>query len=209
MAVVQKIVIPVVALVLIAGCAAAPSATLTPAPTVQPTPQWITKVEPPMPMSDFTLTNQSGSPVHLTNLEGKLTLLTFGYTHCPDVCPVNLAHFKQVKEGLGTDSSQVNFVFVSVDARRDTPERLTEYLRMFDSSFIGLTGEEAAVRSVIEEYGGRFNVLDAMGLRKNYAVEHTVLTYLLDQQGRWVRTYAYNIQPDLIVGDIQAILSGA
>lgn len=177
-------------------------------PTATPPAEGVTVIDPPILPGDFTLTSQAAQPFHFSDLKGKLTLLTFGYTHCPDVCPVTLAHFKQVRQALGEDAAGVNFVFVSVDGARDTPERLTEYLKLFDPTFIGLTGEEATVREVITRYGGRFILNNAGGLRKDYTVEHSAGSYLLDQQSQWRRRYAYATAPEIIAADIRQVLKG-
>jgi len=114
----------------------------------------ITRVDPPRALQDFTLTNQDNQPTSLhqdnqptslRSLRGQYTLLLFGYTHCPDVCPLTLLKYKRVKDGLGELGDQIHFVFISVDGERDTPERLKPYLRNFDESFIGLTGESLSL----------------------------------------------------------------
>jgi len=192
--------------IIAAGCSSAPA--VTPSPTVVPTPGAIA-VNPPLEIVDFTLIGQDGEATTLSALRGKIVLMAFGYTHCPDVCPVTLARFKQVKDSLGEMSSDVAFVFVSVDGERDTPERLNEYLPMFDPSFIGLTGEQDNVRAVISQYGGDFNIKDAEGLRKNYTVDHTASSFLMDAEGRWVQTFEYNTAPSIIVETIEMVQNAA
>lgn len=187
----------------LAGCA---GAVATPTPVAKPGAEGITVIDPPLPVRDFTLVNQANSEMHLVDLQGKVTLLAFGYTHCPDICPVTLARFKQIKGALSEQSEAVRFVFTSVDGERDTPERLTEYLGYFDPAFIGLTGDEASVRAFIEQYGGDFVINNAEGLRKNYSVDHTASTFLMDAEGRWIRTYEYNTDPYVIAEDILRIL---
>src|SRR5262249_53300641 len=115
-------------------------------------------VNPPFPIHDFTLTNQTGAPLRLTDLRGRIVLLFFGYTHCPDVCPLTLANFTRVKKLLGAQSDGVTFVFVTVDSQRDTPEVIRAFLNQFDPDFIGLTGDEATLRNMAAEYGAYFSI---------------------------------------------------
>lgn len=181
----------------LASCARVPAA--PPTPTAYSN---VTTIEPPLSITDFELTNQTGTQMSRHELDGKLVLLSFGYTHCPDVCPITLAHFKQIKGLLGDKASNVTFLFISVDGARDTPERLSEYLTLFDADFIGMTGEETAVRKVITEFGGIFNLNNAGGLRKDYTVDHTSASFLLGRDGKLSRKYAYASTPEEIVTDI-------
>ncbi|MBL8153516.1 MAG: SCO family protein [Anaerolineae bacterium] len=198
---------------LIAACGGSASTVNTPSPTAEPTQQisqpgaeGITVIAPPIKVSDFTLTNQTGTEAHLRDYQGNLVLFAFGYTHCPDVCPVTLARFKQIKDRLGESAAQVTVAFITVDGFRDTPERLNEYLKIFDPAFVGLTGSEELTREVIKEYGGQFIINDTEGLRKNYTVDHTASSFLLDADGQWIRTYEYNTDPDIVVADILSVL---
>jgi len=182
-----------------------PTAEPTPAPTAESAlPQGITALD--QVVSDFTLTNHKGEEMHLSDLQGKLVVMSFGYTHCPGVCPITLAQFGRVRNLLGEDAAQVQFVFVSVDGARDTPERLAQYLPVFNADILGLTGEDATVRAIISEYGGEYTLNNAGGLRENYTVDHTASKFLIDADGHWRRTYSYNLAPDVIAADIQALL---
>ena len=182
------------------------------APAAAPTPTadtGINIVEPPVPVQDFTLVNQAGQETHLADVTGKYTLLAFGYTHCPDVCPITLAHFKQIRMRLKDQAGQVNFVWVSVDGARDTPERLTQYIANFDSAIIGLTGPDDQVRAFISQFGGVYFLNNAGGLKKNYTVDHTASWFLLNPQGQWLRTYRYATPPDVVAQDIAGLIAGA
>lgn len=186
---------------LLAGCA-------TPTPTPTPAPEGVLVIDPAKTISNFNLTSHAGTEMRLTDLKGKYLLLTFGYTHCPDICPVTLAHFKSVKALLGEQADEVQFLFFSVDGARDTPEVLSAYLPMFDASFIGLTGDEVTMRNIIHEYGGEFYIRNAGGLKKDYPVEHSAGSYLLNREGQWVRRFSYGTDPEIVAADIRGILKG-
>ncbi len=176
-------------------------------PTPVPTPQGVTILEPPGKLNDFTLTNQANQPLHLSDLKGKLVLLTFGYSHCPDVCPITLAKFKQIKEQLAGDAAQVNFVFVSVDGVRDTPDVLGKYLSQFDPQFIGLTGDETTMRQVGKDYFIGFQKEQSGGTQ--YLVTHSSYSYLIDRQSQLVRIYAYETPAEVMTADIKQVLAKA
>lgn len=165
----------------------------------------IAYVEPPRLMPDFTLTSDAGTPFQLSDLRGKFVVMFFGYTHCPDVCPLSLYEMRRVKQALGEEAKQVQFAFVSVDGTRDTPERLRSYVRSFDPEFIGLTGPEHVVRQVALEYGARFraNPPNAEGF---YIVDHTASTYVLDPQGYWRMMWGLNARTEGVVKALRALI---
>ena len=101
-------------------------------------------IKPPKPMPDFTLQSTKG-PVSLSSFRGKLVILYFGYTSCPDLCPTTLAMLHQAVEALGNKAQEVQVIFISVDWKRDTPEVLEKYIAHFNSNFIGLSGTEAQI----------------------------------------------------------------
>lgn len=166
-----------------------------------------TPINPPQEVRDFTLTNHMGDPFSLSDLQGKYVLMSFGYTHCPDICPFTLNDFKAIQGELGDLSDGITFVFVSVDGERDTPEALRNYfaVRNIDEGFVGLTGEESELRRIGVDYGLYFELgePDETGY---YEVDHTAGSFLLDREGRWVMRYAYGTDRDIIIEDITAYL---
>jgi len=163
-----------------------------------------TVLDPPRDVGDFTLTSHTGDPLTRSDLQGKVVLLFFGYTHCPDVCPITLSDFKRVKANLGDEAAQVAFVFVSVDGERDTPQRLAEYVGAFDPDFIGLTGDEAAIKPITQDYSvfyQRESYDDP-----NYLVTHTASTFVLDRQGRLHIIYPYATDPALVADGVRRLL---
>lgn len=150
-----------------------------------------TLYDPPQAVSDFTLTSQTGEPLHLSDLRGKAVVIFFGYTNCPDVCPTTLADFKRVKTHLGADVGRVTFVFISVDGARDTPERLAAYVGAFDPEFIGLMGDDATIRTIAKDYGVFFQQVAAAADNPNYLVDHTASSFVVDPQGRLALVFPY------------------
>ncbi len=166
-----------------------------------------TPIEPPQALSDFTLPSSRGEPMSLSDLQGKPTMLFFGYTFCPDVCPMTLADFKQVKANLGDQADQVNFVFVSVDGQRDTPERLAQYVESFDPAFLGLQGDEATLREIGSDYGLYYKAHSPEGTSAQYLVDHSSASYLIDAEGKLRMVYSFDTPPEIVSTDLQAMLA--
>lgn len=162
-------------------------------------------INPPPPAADFTLTDQNGTPFRLSDQQGKVVLIFFGYTNCPDVCPVTLSEFKQVRQKLGDKAQDVRFVFVTVDPERDTQEKIKKFLANFDPSIIGLTGDPAALDAVYKNYGVAHEKVD-VGSAAGYLVNHTAITYAIDKRGNWRLTYPFGIEIDKMVQDINHLI---
>lgn len=172
-----------------------------------PLPEGVTAIDPAKAITDVTLTSMTSAPAVLSEWQGDYVLLAFGYTNCPDVCPLTLAEDKAIKKALGDLAAQVKFVLIGVDTARDTPERLTEYLGMFDPEFIGLTGEQDALKALADQFEATYKINDYVGLVENYTVDHTASKFLLNPQGRWIRKYAYGLDTAVIAADMAKILS--
>jgi protein SCO1 len=157
-------------------------------------------------ISDVTLINQNGEPMALSALRGKPTLIAFGYTSCPDVCPLTLADFKQVKTKLGAAGDQANFAMIFVDPKRDTPEVLQRYMRAFDPGFVGLTGDKAAIDKAVAEFDGAYSIEEPRAGSSGYLVAHSSFLYLLDAKGVWRTQYPFQTAPDLIAADLRAMI---
>ncbi len=163
-------------------------------------------IYPPQPLPDFALVNQHGESTRLSDLRGKLALLTFGFTHCPDICPLTLDELGALRDMLGDMASQASFVFISVDGARDSPRVLRDYFafRKLDG-ILGLTGQEAAVRQAGAPLGLSFEV--SGNGEAGYLINHTVGYFLLDRDGRWIKRYHFGIPPATIAEDLRALLS--
>lgn len=158
-------------------------------------------------ISNVTLIDQNNQPMSLDALRGKPTLIAFGYTFCPDVCPLTMSDLRRVKRELGEAGDTVNFVFITVDPDRDTPEVIRRYVTAFDPAFIGLTGDEATLKKLIYEFDGLFEKQPPQGNNpESYLVAHTSFIYLLDAQGRWRMKYSFGTPIEVITKDVQAML---
>ena len=174
-----------------------------PAPTSAP--QGVS-VNPHRLMPDFTLTNTESQPTRLSDMRGKAVLIFFGYTHCPDICPFSMAEFYAVKQELGDLGNEVQFVMISVDGTRDTPEVMRYYVKPFDSTFIGLTGPESDVTRIGVNYGVHFEKQKPTDAQGAYTVAHTTYTYLLDAQGRWRIVFPFGTPVESMAADIKHVV---
>jgi protein SCO1 len=162
-------------------------------------------IDPPARAADFELINQDNQPFRLSQQHGKVVLLFFGYTNCPDVCPITLAQFKEIKDQLGEKASQVQFVMITVDPQRDTTEQLQAYLGKFDPEFVGLTGEPAVLKNVWKDYGVYQEAQDVQG-SLDYLVDHTARIYTIDPAGNWRLNYPFGMETGQIVQDLLHLL---
>jgi protein SCO1 len=164
-----------------------------------------TVLEPPTVLADFSLPSSLGRPLGLADLKGKPTLIFFGFTNCPDVCPTTMAEFKRAKTELGDAGDSVNYVLVSVDPERDTPEALAAYLAGFDPGFIGLQGDEATLRRIGRDFG-LFYERGAPDSSGAYDVQHSSAAYMLDAEGHLSIVYSYGTPYTTYVQDLRAAL---
>jgi protein SCO1 len=163
--------------------------------------------EPARDLQGFTLTDTQGEPVTLRDLEGKATLLYFGYTFCPDFCPATLTDFQRVKEELGEGAEDVAFVMVTVDPARDTPARMEEYLEFFDPGFIGLTGTDQEIEDVKREFGiTSISPVATPAEGTFYSVDHSTQIYLLDRETNLVVEYPWSMPVEEILADVRFVL---
>ncbi|MGA7806878.1 SCO family protein [Bradyrhizobium sp.] len=148
----------------------------------------------------FQLTDQSGELVTEKSLDGRPTLIFFGYTHCPDVCPTTLFEISEVLRAMGKDADRVNAYFISVDPERDNQAAMKDYLSSFDSHLKGLTGDPAAVTQVTKEY--RVYAKKVPLKDGDYTMDHTALTYLMDRDGKFVAPFNLNRTPQEAAADL-------
>jgi len=164
-----------------------------------------TVFDPALPAPEIELTQGNGSSFRLSEMRGKVVLLYFGYTFCPDVCPTTLSDLRRVVADMGKDASRVQVVFVTVDPERDTLEKMKDYVSMFDPTFIGLSGSFDELQKVWNDYGIYREETEFPNSASGYLVNHTARVYLIDQDGNLHISYSYNTPPDDIVHDIKIL----
>ncbi|MDP1866123.1 SCO family protein [Bradyrhizobium sp.] len=152
----------------------------------------------------FQLTDQAGQTVTDANLKGRPTVIFFGFTHCPDICPTALFEMSEVLRVLGKDADRVNAWFVSVDPERDTPAAMKDYLSSFDPRLKGLTGSPEAVAKVISGYRVYAKKVPLKG--GDYTMDHTALIYLMDRDGKFVAPFNLKRTPEEAAADLKRYL---
>lgn len=131
---------------------------------------------------DFELTSHKGEPFKLSDINGKVGVIFFGFTHCPDVCPNTLLEIQRLLAKLGEDSEQVKVLFISVDPKRDTPDKLDSYVNYFNKNIIGLTGTTEEITKVLDQYNGKVSFSGDTN-SDTYNVEHNANLFLINKQG--------------------------
>jgi protein SCO1/2 len=161
---------------------------------------------PPPAATDFTLQAADGSHFTLSHQRGKIVLLSFGYTFCPDVCPTTLVELSQVRARLGDAAKRVRVAFITLDPERDTPERLGLYTTAFDPTFIGLTGSVGQLASVRTMYGVIAEKQAVAGTTASYLIAHSAYTYVIDPQGRLRLLFPFGLSVEEMADDILQLL---
>ena len=164
-----------------------------------------TYAEPYPVAPDFELARANGNVFQLSEQRGRIVMLFFGYTSCPDVCPTTMAELNQALGELGSQADQVQVIFVTVDPQRDTPERVQEYVNHFNPSFIGLSGSEAELSKVWGEYGVFRQIVEGKSAA-GYLVDHTARVTLIDQQGNLRVSFPFDTPVEDIVHDLKLLL---
>ena len=155
---------------------------------------------------DFRLQSPSG-PVSTKSLRGRVVLLFFGYTYCPDICPTTLATLLQATQQLTpAEQKQVQVVFVSVDPERDTPTSLRDYVSAFAGPATGLTGTATQVAQVADQYGAQYFRVDLPGSAMGYAIDHSAAVYLIDKRGKLQLLLRHTAAPERFVEAIRGLL---
>ena len=144
---------------------------------------------------------------NLADQKGKVVLLFFGYTSCPDICPSTLSDMKRVLNTLGEDADRVQVIFITVDPERDTNDKLGEYVSIFNPDFVGLSGSESELSPIWDSYGVIREIDDSSKSLAGYLVNHTSRLYLIDPLGRLFITYGFGTPIEDISDDIKNILN--
>lgn len=154
--------------------------------------QVMTLFPAPKPLAAFAFTDHENRVFDVSRLKGKWSFLFFGYTHCPDICPMTLATLARARESIvkSTAGAQdVQFVFISVDPKRDTAGKLAQYVTYFDATFLGVTGDDAQLGNLAGQLGAAYQVEVKPGT-ENYPVYHTAAVFLVDPRARYHAVFA-------------------
>ncbi|AFK54986.1 SCO family protein [Tistrella mobilis] len=151
----------------------------------------------------FALNDQTGKPVTDQDFRGRLMLVYFGYTFCPDVCPTDLQKISAVMEMLGPDADKVAPVFITVDPERDTTDQMARYLSLFNDHITGLTGTPEAIAAAAKEYRVYYQAVRDDASATDYLVDHSAFIYLMDREGAYLTHFNRGDTPDTIVAAIK------
>ena len=152
----------------------------------------------------FQLTDQTGQTVTDKSMQGRPSLIFFGFTHCPDVCPTTLFEISEVLKAMGKDADRVNAYYISVDPERDTQAAMKEYLSSFDPRLKGLTGNTEEIAKVLSEY--RVYAKKVPLKDGDYTMDHTALIYLMDRDGKFVSPFNISRKPEDAASDLKRYL---
>ncbi len=155
---------------------------------------------------DFSLSDHNGFPLNLSDFAGKVVLLNFGYTHCPDICPSTMFNMKRVVKKLGNDADKLQVLFITLDPERDHADRLRTYVEYFNPGFIALTGSVDEITKVAKKYGTKFKK-EEFDDEGNYSIAHNAIIYLIDQQGRIRTFFRINASAQDLVGGVRQLLA--
>jgi len=155
----------------------------------------------------LALTDHTGKPRTLGDFKGKVVVIFFGYTQCPDVCPTTLAEMAKVVKALDADGDRVQVLFVTVDPERDTPELLRQYVTAFNPTFLGLYGDAAATARATKEF--KIYVQKQPTKSGGYSVDHSAGTFIVDAQGRLRLFGQHGVAAPALVADIRTLLKPA
>jgi len=164
-------------------------------------------IEPPDVAVDFTLTDQNNNAFRLADQRGKVVVIFFGYTNCPDICPATMSDMQVVMNRLGDQRDQLKVVFITVDPERDTSERLQRFIGMFNQDIIGLTGDPAILSSVYKAYGAGATRRDLPDSALVYAMDHTATSTIIDKQGQRRLLFGFGTSVDDMFSDLSALIN--
>ena len=154
---------------------------------------------------DFNLTDHNGQTRSLKDFRGKIVMMFFGYTQCPDVCPTSMVEMATIKQLLGKDGDRLQCLFVTIDPERDTAEMLKAYMENFDPGFLALVPKPDELPALAKEYKVYYKKVDGP-TPTSYTMDHTAGSYVYDTQGRLRLFTRYGTAPEKTVADLQVLL---
>ena len=162
----------------------------------------------PTPIGDAALVDQNGAEFRLASLHGKVAFVLFGYTNCPDVCPLSMERLRQLRTSGQLDGAAVSYVMISVDGERDTPEALKAFLAKYSADFVGLTADPARVKPIAAQFAAAFFKGAHVGHDGHYDVAHSPQIFVLDPAGN-LRAELYGASLEAMSGVARALLEEA
>lgn len=165
----------------------------------------------PQPAAEIVGVDQEGDPFRLSDHRGKVNLIFFGYTYCPDICPMTLSQiaraYEQLIESDPSLAQQINIHFISFDPERDSPERLAAYVPAFHPDFTGVYLEPAKLEAIKKPYGLLAEKSSGATSDGGYTMDHTSGIYLIDREGNWTGLFKADISADALAADLRAFLN--
>jgi protein SCO1/2 len=156
----------------------------------------------------FEIEDHNGKVRHLTDFSGKVVLMFFGYTQCPDVCPTTMSEMIEIKKALGKEGERLQVLFVTVDPERDTPELLKAYMENFDPTFLALRTTPEKLVALTKDYKIYYKKVDG-STPTSYTMDHSAGSYIYDPQGKLRLFTRYGSPKETLTKDIQTLLGGA
>ncbi len=156
---------------------------------------------------DFNLTDHTGKARQLADFRGKIVVIFFGYTQCPDVCPTTLSTMREALVLLGEDAKRVQVIFITLDPSRDTAQVLGQYAQAFNPSFIGLRTDDASTAALAKEFKVFYSKQKG-STPETYSVDHSAVSYAYDPQGRLRLVIRHGEAPNIVAADLKLLLAG-
>lgn len=177
-------------------------------PTTAEVPSYdrVRALESPRSVRDAVLTDHNGTAFRLSDLKGKVAFVLFGFTNCPDVCPLSMERLRELHESGQLKDERVAYVMISVDGERDTPAAMKAFLAKYSNDFVGLTSEPARVSSIAEQFSATFFKGGRTGHGDHYNVTHSPQIFVLDPAGR-LRAELYGASLEAMAGVARALLA--
>jgi protein SCO1/2 len=163
-------------------------------------------IEPSPQAVDFELTRVGGGTFRMSSQKGRVVLIFFGYANCPDFCPTTMAEYKKIHTELGKQAEMVDFVFVTIDPERDSPEQIESYVAAFHPSFIGLSGTVDELQPVWEGYWV-FRQKQEVESEAGYLMAHTTRIYVVDKLGNLRLTFPFGLTANSMANDVERLLA--
>lgn len=167
-------------------------------------PEGVVLYDAPRTLGEFALQDKNGQAFTPDGLKGKWSLIYFGFTHCPDICPGSLAMMKRIRDAMPEASSPLQYMLVSIDPERDTPEILKNYVEFFDKQFLGVTGDLAAIETFSRRFGVAAIKVEDSSLPGGYTVDHTSVFALVNSDGNVAGLFPSPHKVDTVVAGVSA-----